>query len=336
MLTVDRFSASSITTLQGCEMKWFLSYILGYYEPSGNAATIGTAAHDVMEAVAWSKILRQNGEQEKEHKTFGVIHQKYDLEELARKSFEFHKDQNPHLGWREKDFKAVLKNVKIASEHRLFPENHYEVVHPEQYFRIEIPYDWAVYFEERDGKFEERRLKITGKIDIVYRNKKGQLYYLDYKFGQKGPFDWNKWKPKTFETMREDIQLCLYYWAAKQLYDKETPVTQIWYVNTNDIWTDIFTDEQQQYALDVIRGCLNDVKTISEPKTNYSRSCTFCPYKKKSFGEWGAPHLDLPASESDRFDSIGDKKCMCDAMKVFSKHRSIDMILENCKNVSDR
>lgn len=336
MLTIDRFSASSITTLQGCEMKWFLNYILGYYEPNGNAATLGTAAHDVMEAVAWTKLLRQTGEKEREHKTFGVLKQTYDLEELTRISFEYHKNDNPHLKWTEKDYKKVKANVDKAASHRLFPENHYEVVYPEKYFRIEVPYDWATYVEDVDGKLTEKRLKITGKIDIVYRNKKGQLYYLDYKFGQKGPYDWNKWKNKTFDGMKEDIQLCLYYWAAKQLYEKESPVTQIWYVNTNDIWTDVFEAEQQQYALDVIRKCMNDVKAMQLPKTVYSKSCTFCPYKKKTFGQWGMPHLDLEEKGDEHFNTIDGKKCMCDAMKAFSKYRSIDLILENCKNVSSR
>lgn len=331
MILSERLSPSALTTMEMCEMKWFIGYVLNYREPSGEAAVLGTAAHDVMEGITLSKLCRQTGTPQK-HRAFGEVGESYDLDELCDLAYEYHKKDNPLLKWAKKQRTVVFDYVYKTKEHKFFPENHHEIVSPEQYFREEIGEDWAEFTEIEDGKLKKGRLKIAGKIDLVYRDKTGQLHYLDYKFGKRGPWDWAKDKEKTFETMKTDIQLCLYYWAAKRLYPNETPITHIWYVNADTVWTDAFSQKEEDYAMETVERVFARIKSMDKPSTRYGKHCAFCAFKKNNLGNWGRPELDLVAIGSEKFKPIDDKKSCCDTIKYFSEYRSLPVIVENCKD----
>jgi len=335
---IKKLSASSVSSFYGCQMKWFLEYILGYRTESGRAAAIGTMAHYVMEGVAKSKKLRQDNKKWRKDPIFGRIKQSYDLDEWADAIFDHNTKVENHIEWSIKDRKLLKKYINTAKNHRLFPENHKEIIETEQRFSLPINKPWAKYLNEQ-GKLEP--IKINGFIDLIYRDSKDNLHYVDYKFGGKRgdiPTDFHTGKDKTFSTMKQDIQLCLYYWAIRQLFPNMQPITNIWYVNYNVVLTDAFEDEIYKFTMDYVKKTLDQIKDMDSPTFLYNGGplwkCNYlCSFSKQTFSDFDRPELTMNASGSEKFDSIGGKKCVCDTMKTFFNNRSLNSIVENCKNV---
>ena len=336
MIPITKFSPSSINTFNSCEMEWFLSYVLGYRSPSGKAAAIGTCCHAILEAVGQSKYCRQENKQWCKSKVYGRIYPKYNLEKLIVDGISVMVKENPHIKFTNKDFDEVHSNIEIAKGDRLFPENHKKIVATEHFFNEALDYEWATYSRIEKGKVIEKPIRIAGIIDLVYIDNNDKLNYLDYKFGQ--PVDWNTRKEKDYSNLQDDIQLCLYYWAVKKKYAQDGEInTNIWYVKHNKNYQMYFDEENIKQAMNIVSMIYARIIGMERPACNYSWKCkAFCPFSKKTFGDFEQPHLDVDVVYADnhRFDTVGnDQLSMCDATNLFFDKRNLTSILENCKNV---
>ena len=328
MLPVKKLSPSSINTLDGCEMKWFLQYIVGYREPSGRAAVIGSTCHYILECVAKSKLLRQSKRRQYTNdKVVGRIGHSYDIDKWVDKAIDHFFAKESHIEWKDSDRTEVKRNISRARAHKLFPENHYEIISPEDYFSIRLEQPWAKY-QYQDG--EAGSVHINGIIDLIYRDEAGVLSYIDYKFGQ--PKDWNTGKNKDYASIAKDIQLCMYYYAVRRKFKDEDICMNIWYVNKDLVFTDYFGQEQEDLVLAKLESVINRLRAMKTPKVNYGFTCRFCPFSKTKFEKWGRPDLDVPYNKfGSHFQPIDDHACVCDATKAFIDFRGLKLTMENLK-----
>lgn len=330
MLPVKKLSPSSINTLDGCEMKWFLQYIIGYREPSGRAAVIGSTCHYILESVAKSKLVRQQNKKYINDKIMGRISGSYKLDKWVDKATDSFFEKESHIKWEDSDRREVRRNIEKAEKHKLFPENHSEIISPEDYFSIPLSHPWARYrYKTKDGE-ESGSININGIIDLIYRDENGTLSYLDYKFGQ--PKDWNTGKNKNYASIAKDVQLCMYYYAVKQRFPNEDIEMNIWYVNKELVFTDFFGQEQESLILAKLESVINKLRSMTNPETNYGFTCRFCPFSKTKFEQWGRPNLDVPHNKfGKRFPPIDSHACVCDAAKSFIDIRGLTATMENLK-----
>lgn len=334
-IKIKKLSPSSINTFDGCQMKWFLSYVLGYREPSGKAAVKGTCAHYIMECLAKARLLQQAGRKWEKDNVVGRINAHHrgvnDIDLWIDNTFEHFAKQNSHLEWSSSDKKDIQKSVAKALEHDLSPLNHAEIISTEDRFSMPINEDWAQFAYEEDGEIKEGRLEINGVIDLVYRDDEGVINYLDYKFGGSLK-DWNTGEEKTFESMMKDVQLCMYYWAIRQKYNDELDInSHIWYVNLKKKFSLFFDDTQIRIALNKVMNTFASIKSMEQPEQNFSWKCRFCEFSKTSYSDWGKSKLDVLYDINDNFSPVNGKKSMCDATAYFIKHKGINPVMENCK-----
>ena len=330
MLPVKKLSASSISTLDMCEMKWFLQYMVGLREPSGKAAAIGSICHYILECIAHSKILRQNGKSYKKDDVVGRITKEYDLQTLIDKVYAHYIAKEPHIQWGDAEYKQVCKNIEKAKNHVLFPENHAQIIQPEQFFMMGLEHDWAKYSYIKNGKVDEGKIHLNGIIDLIFRDENGTLNYLDYKFGQ--PKDWATGKKKDYEAITKDVQLCMYYLAIKEKYPDEDICVNIWYVNHNLVFTDFFGKMQEDIIMKKLQSVIARLRAMEKPNTRRGFHCKFCPFSKTSFKDWDRPALDIEYNKfGGNFSPVEDKVCVCDATNTFLNYRGLQSTLENLK-----
>ena len=330
MLPVKKLSASSITTLDMCEMKWFLQYMVGMREPTGKAAAIGSICHYILECIAHSKILRDNNKAYKKDDVVGRINKSYDLDSLTKKVYDYFIENERHLDWTDADYRQVCRNIEKAKNHTLFPENHAQIVSPEQFFMMKMEQPWAKYSYLKGDKADEGHIYVNGIIDLIFRDENGTLNYLDYKFGQ--PKDWATGKKKDYAAITKDVQLCMYYMAIKDKYPNEDICVNIWYVNHGLVFTDYFGVAQEDIILKKLQTVISRLRELEVPDTRYGFHCKFCQFSKTSFKNWDKPKLDIDYDKfGGHFPPVEDKACVCDAAKVFVKYRGLQTTMENLK-----
>ncbi len=326
MIEIKKLSPSSTMSFKGgCRMQWFLNTILGYREKASFPITvIGSAGHSVLEAVAQAKQLKDKGKKRKKDKVFGWIKPKYDFDELIDIAWDHHTKENSHLNFPPKEKDRLVDFLYKAQKHDWFPENHGKVEFIEKYFSLPIEEEWA---KLPSGEY----LRINGIIDLGFSDEENRLHYLDYKFGRLK--DFHTQKDKNWDTLNEDIQLCLYYWAIKQLFPKSNPVTHIWYVQFEKPFTFYFDDWHIQHAMDTVRETFEQIKQVKRPECTYDwfKCNKCCSFSSKEFVDYGEPQLDMKAKGETEFTLDSGNFSMCDAMNYFFNHREIDNIIENCK-----
>lgn len=332
MIPVKRLSASSITTLDSCEMKWILQYIMGYREPSGKAAAIGTICHYILECVARAKKLRDQGRKYEKDNIVGRLSVDYDIDDLTLKTYEHFIEKESHLEWSDADLREVKRNIEKALKDDMNPENHGEIIQTEHFFHLKVDEIWGEYAYMDGEEIKKDSINLVGVVDLIFRDQSGTLNILDYKFGQ--PKDWVTNKEKDLAGVIKDVQLCMYYYALRKKYPDEDIIVNLWYVKHNKLFSTVFSDEQEEVLVGKIRSCLNKIRNIRNPKTQYSFKCKFCAFSKTNFADWGRPELDVPydtLQNKCKFDDKDGKACVCDAVKTFCNYRGIQTTIEKGK-----
>jgi len=335
---IYNFSPSQLNTLDSCEMKWFLQYMLKYRELSGKAAAIGTCCHAILEAVAESKKLRQDNKTWCNNKIFGRINKSYKLDKLTEKAVNWIKEDNPHIKFEKKDIDQIYSNIEIAKDDPLFPENHKKIIATESFFNDALNFDWATYSKiGKDGSVESKPLRIIGFIDLVYLDHNDEVNYLDYKFGSLK--DWVTGKEKNYSNLQEDTQLCLYYWHVSNKFKEYGDIkTNIWYVKQKKKFGLYFDNDNVLTAMSKVKDAFLKIKGMTRPSCNYTWKCkNFCPFSKNSFTDFGQNQLDVDYEHhKSKFDDVNGKLSICDAMNMFFDNRDLNIILENCRNVQHK
>lgn len=331
MIQLKKLSASSINSFDACQLKWFIQYVLGYREPSGKAAVLGTICHYVLECIAKSKILRQSGEPSVEDEIVGEIRQTYDLDEWINTIYNYYVDLEKHLVFDDKDYREVRKNIEKAQAHHLFPERHNHIIEPEGGFFLPIDKMWAKFSYLTNGQIEEGNILLNGFIDLIFRDKNGMLNFIDYKFGSSTK-DWATDKEKDTSSIIRDTQLCMYYWALRNKFPEEKEiVANLWFVKVGKAFTHIFGEEQERHLMQKVEATVSKIKGMQVPEPRYTWKCKMCPFKKTNFSEWGRSDLDIPhyKVKGAKFDEVDGKACVCDGVKVFVDYRGLVPTIEN-------
>ncbi len=277
--------SSSLGAFALCEHKYLLNYVLGVKEPPNISANVGNACHKGLEIRAREKLARQNG-----HPTF--------VEPETGREFKVGSadpDTCIDHGWqvyfpgepkKGVNFAKVSKLFHNVLTHKLYDPAHLDIVQPEQFFDLEIPHDWAKldFVDPHTGKRVTGQLAIKGTVDLLAREAPGLLHYVDWKTGRK--WDWVKQKPKDFESLLDDVQLMLYYYALRRLYPKDEVLMTIYFVGVDGPTTLPYSDEHVERAVRMLRANYEAIASCQKPTRRmtevgpFGQPCSFCSYNK--------------------------------------------------------
>lgn len=179
--------SSSYNNYDFCQQQYFIDYVLGYKHPSNKAAEKGTIVHKVMEVLGEMKKAQQNGETTIDDHICGKlnvadINSPGLVNNVFWKSYNYFMSISKHTFY-PKDFKECKEWVWMALDFNngAYDVRKLKVVDTEKSFDIEVPYDWAKYDYEINGKRLTGQLHIKGTIDLVTESKPGVLTVIDYK-----------------------------------------------------------------------------------------------------------------------------------------------------------
>lgn len=258
--------SSSLSSLEFCEMKYFLVYVLGLSDKTNKKALMGTVVHRVMQVLGDKKINIDSPDKIVANDDIRdlTFEECDDLDLVTDLCFEYYnKKENGILD--EKDLKTCKKWVHKAIEYkngRLDPRNQ-DVYSTEEYFDIEIKKDWAKYEYEIDGKIHSGYLAIKGTIDLIVQKSKCYFQILDYKTGKR--LNWATGKEKSYESLARDPQLLLYYYAMKNKFPDVDFTVSIYYINSGGIYDFAFGQEEYDLAESILRQKFEYIKNIQVP-----------------------------------------------------------------------
>ncbi len=144
------------------------------------------------------------------------------------------------------------------------------VIDAEKNFLIEIQ---RPGFKYTIGK-ETGYFSIKGIIDLVVEEPDGTLHIIDYKTG-KYITDWASGKEKNAEDFKKDLQLRMYFLAARLLYPSyEKYKFSVVYCALGENFSVEFSDKDEPVILDSIRRHFVKISKDEDPvrlKDDYSR-----------------------------------------------------------------
>ena len=318
------FSASSFNTSNGCEMRYWLEKGLGYYEPAGPSAAKGTCYHSVMEALALSKLARQNGESSFSMDQLGgpvELDVVDNIDALTTKIYNWHiKNDLSYIDWKPRDLKEIKGWVQ-SSLLTFNPLKVDQIVGVEQEFDLELKNKWA----QLD---EEKYLKIKGFIDLVYIDD-GILNVIDYKSGQRK--DFYTGKVKTYADLTKDFQLLLYFYASNILYPENygNIHTNIFFIKDGGMFTMFFDDADTVRVEKLIKDKFEYIKGLKIPRQNKSWRCKqFCPFYKKVHDD---PSKQIIEFRNGKFAAVGAPMPICDHMHYLICKNGIEEVEKEYK-----
>lgn len=310
MLPITYFRSSSIKTLNDCELRYFIQYCLGINFPSGPAAIKGSIFHSCMEILANCKKLQQRRKSPYLYRDSSGYTVKYndiydiDIDHLSKYVYDYYIKDIPEdrvppcykkiTNWiKYKDIQKSIKNVFEMSP-RSFDVRKMNIYMAEPRFNIVFNEPWAGYDFTFRGKRYQGNLSLRGAIDVInYNEEIGGYEIIDWKTGTSTNL--NSGEKKTYDDYCEDLQLAIYYLAAKQYFNIDIKQVTIVFINESNSFSIVYDDEQD--IIDKVRDIFIRTKNIEKPKKNQTDFCIkFCPYVKNSFNNVvGTP--EIPAEK---------------------------------------
>lgn len=279
-MLIKTVRSSALSTWEFCPFKYFLSYNLGISEPANAKALHGTICHKALEMLALKKLSIQKKldsfQEDEIGKTYNInastneeiLHDAYDL--ITRKE--------THIDWSSKDFlrcRELFNKAFVYDNGRFNPLNQ-TIVNPETKFDFELK-EPEFYYDF--GKHGKGYLRLRGTMDLIVEED-GMYHLIDYKTGKR--YNWGKDKEKTYKDLCKDEQLCLYYFAAKQLHPDKDFIVTIYYIDFDEPITLSFDDETIAYTKKFLKERFNEIKNTFWPKRKISWKCTkLCAFGKK-------------------------------------------------------
>lgn len=282
MITTYIRSSQLNLWVDACEHRTYLEYNIGLGSSSNKKTEMGTIFHRVFEHLAIYKKAQQDGLEYFDDDMMGRISTKepVNIGIILDIAYKYYSSKRPELDWCEKDRETCLAwiNKGLAYNNGIMDPRKAEVIQPEKYFDIEIPYEWAEY----DYKYKDTNIKgklhLKGTIDLVVKINDNTYELIDYKSGRR--FNWHKSTEKDFDDLYNDKQLRFYYYAARLIYPEiENLLITIYYVNDGGSYTLAFDDgcfkETEQY----LRDKFTEMSTSLIPRKNVTWRCgKFCKH----------------------------------------------------------
>ena len=326
MFELTKLSYSAISTFEGCQTDYFCNYILKLPQREKASTMIGTGVHKVLECICG--ISKQVSEGVKrplvEDEYAGKVYKNTPLKTIVDRVYDKMVEMTPKVIWTDEDRKKYLGlvNMGLNSEHS--PSTH-KIIDVERYFRIELKdYDWAKINEDA-------HLCISGVIDVLFINERGEYCVLDYKTG-KPEYDWNTGKKNTYKDYYKNTQLCMYYFALRKLMPDITPVIKLWYLQNDKLVSLYFEDSVLAYVEQFLEENYKKISSMKKPKQNRSWRCSkFCCWGKQTFSDIDRPDLAITNQTDNFLTKKGEEMTVCEAVHAFMKFREMDSIVKNCK-----
>lgn len=293
-MIITYLRSSSYSCFDMCPQQYFLQYGLGNRGESNKKSDLGNVVHKALELLARKKLASQNNEAvfredelglECDTATFGPE----DAIDAGYKHYST--KQTHHVGknaWCEADFIKCRQWMYDCMEMNggIWNPLTRKIVQPEQYFDIVIDKPWAHYdFVAPHGERVAGQLAIKGTVDLIIEEAPGILSYCDWKTGRR--WDWAHDKVKTWESLRNDPQLRIYYYALSHLYpDIESIIMNIIYIQDGEVEPGVpnrmalsmpYSSADLPKTEEMLRRRFEAIKDVTRPKLNKSWKCkAFC------------------------------------------------------------
>ncbi len=315
-------------TFEMCELKFFLSYILGHSEPSNKKADLGTMVHKVMEILAKIKLGRQQNKRKIDDEIVGKYStaiKNLDLDDIIDQVFNHYAKAFGHHVWDDADHKIVIKWVykAITDYNAQFDPLNQDIVQPEQRFSIQLDDVWA------------KDLILNGTIDLLIKRDATTYEIVDYKTGKR--INWATGQEKTFEYLQNDFQLRFYHLAASILYPEiEDILVTIYYINDGGPFTIAFGKEDLPETKRQIEEVYNQIRFMEHPKMQdrvhpkkWGAPCKFCSYAKQTFEGTDILPIVNKGQIKCHFSERGQNMTMCEQTQFVLQYRDIEMVMQH-------
>jgi len=276
-MLVPYIRSSSYGQYEYCEMSYFFTYVLGYYQPSGKKAQLGTIVHKVMECLASCKKELQESNKKRlkiEDDAVGEIkftptslYSNKIVDDLLNRAYEYFSLKCIH-DYDKSDFKFCKDSVSTCINYNngQFDPRNQTIIQPEAKFDIPIEESWAKFtFVDKDGNSQNGQLAIKGTIDLVTKMDDGVIEVIDYKTGQRK--NWATGEVKTYDKLMVDAQLLLYNYAITKLFsDYNQAIMTIFFIRDGGPFSMCFEKEHQNLFLKKLERRFNEIQNNKNPK----------------------------------------------------------------------
>lgn len=287
--------SSSLGTLEMCEMKYFFQYVLGMKDKTNKKAVLGTIFHRSMQVLADKKLAQTNGKEIVENDDIRnlTFDECDDIESITRLCFDYYKKHEEDVGLSNADLKTCIgwMHKALAYNNGIMDPRRQNIYATEKFFDIEIKHRWASYDYKVGDNYISGNLAIRGTIDLIIKEDEDYFQVLDYKTGQR--LNWATGEQKSYDDLKNDKQLLLYYYALKNLYPDKNFYISIYYVNDGGVFDLVFTNQDYEKAENMLRKKFEHIKSVKVPlqlsndQQNWkcTRLCRFSEVDPSYFGK---------------------------------------------------
>lgn len=296
-MEIGLIRSSSLSQYSYCQQSFFITYNLGYQQPTGKKALQGTVVHKVMETLSnCKKTIQDNPDQNEwvfEDSELGTCSFTWDIlmsyefaEDLLQKSYDHYTKYATHLTFAKADYTFCkdMMDAAFTMNNGNYDPRVQNVFQAETPFNFEIEEDWGKYVI--DGI--EHRIHIKGTMDLITLEDEDTLHLQDYKTGARK--NWATGKEKDYEYLHSDDQLMLYYYAITRLFPQyKNIVVSILFLRDGGAFTMCFEREETIAKIkSILEKHVKDVKNNRYPRPiNAKRSdfrCTkLCHFYKTNW-----------------------------------------------------
>lgn len=281
--------SSSISTWKQCELKFFLSYVLGFRLGANEAANSGTCLHKIMELYGRKKIALQNGAtsffDDDLNREINISEVELDWAFDAVLNYYTVVAPLQTTPFKKKSLDEIYSQCQRILADKIYSPMNCNIVDVEKFFDFEIKEDWAKYNFNVQGKVFDGYLKLRGTMDCVTKISDKHYSYNDYKSGRVR-WSWEKNREKTYEDFRNDVQLRLYHYVFSIIYPEVDYWTlNLYYSKTGEVSSILFTKDDIPYTLKAIKGVFQNIVESKRPKwikndSALNHLCNFCEFAK--------------------------------------------------------
>lgn len=312
------FRSSSYTQWDYCAMSYYITYNLGYKQPTQKKANLGTITHKVLECLAQCKQRMQFGIkpgmriEDGELGTIKFTEKKLnsnkfviDLLDLAYKYYTEGDKHNVYDSKKDYDFCRQMVETCLQHNGGQFDPRKMRIVAPEKNFILDINEPWAKFTHE--GK--ESILCIKGTMDLITEASPDTLEYVDYKTGARK--DWATGEVKDYDKLMKDPQLLLYYYAISNLYPQyDSIIMSIFFLRDGGPFSLCFEKSDNDKFIEMLRVRFEEIRNCEAPKPinkwrNDFRCQKLCHYYKT---KWPGTEISMCNYVEDEIKLYGIDK----------------------------
>lgn len=333
-MNITTMSKSAYEKHEECPLKYFISYILKHKEPSiWKATPKGTIVHLALEILAQISIAEKKGQSVVQTDVGEIDVKSHDVIQIVTAAYNKIAIDDDYIQWdRDEDLGDciawTLKTLNYNGGE--YDPRKLKVIDIEKDFKVEITKPWAMYdyIDIITGENKSGFFSINGVIDLVTEIGPNLYHIIDWKSGKRK--DWATGKNKEYESFVKDIQLQLYYWAARELYPGKDILVTIFYINAGGPFTVPFDESNiDEIELKIMRKYL-DITHTNIPRANHSFKCKWCHYSKVTSEEVGGPKII--EMRDGKHSKIGDCMSLCNATEYALGLRSEEAVIKNMRN----